>query len=98
MGGLAFMGINFLLVPILKILFLPLNLLTLGLFAWITNVLALFALTTVVSDFQLIPYVFPGYNYNGFNLPSYDLSPFLVAIVASFLIGIITHFLQWLSH
>lgn len=97
-GGLAFMLINFLLVPILKILFLPLNLLTLGLFAWITNVLALYALTTVVSDFQLVPYVFPGYNYNGLNIPSYDLSPFFVAIIASFLIGVVTHFLQWLSH
>ena len=92
------MLINFLLVPILKILFLPLNLLTLGLFAWITNVLALYALTTVVSDFQLVPYAFPGFEFNGFNLPPYDLSPFLVAIIASFLIGVATHFLQWLSH
>ena len=92
------MLINFLLVPILKILFLPLNLLTLGFFAWITNVLALYALTTIVSDFKLVPYTFPGYNYSGFNLPPYDLSPFFVAIVASFLIGAITHFLQWLSH
>lgn len=91
------MMINFLLVPLLKILLLPLNLLTLGFFAWITNVLALYALTTIVSDFKLVPYVFPGYNYNGFILPQYDLSPFLVAIAVSFLIGIITHFLQWLS-
>lgn len=98
LGGLAFMLINFLLVPLLKILFLPLNLLTLGLFAWITNVLALYALTTVVSDFQLVPYSFIGFNFGGIILPSYDLSPFLVAIVASFLIGMITHFLQWLSH
>ncbi|MBU1000833.1 phage holin family protein [Patescibacteria group bacterium] len=97
LGGFAFMMINFLLVPLLKILLLPLNLLTLGFFAWITNVLALYALTTIVSDFKLVPYVFPGYNYNGFILPQYDLSPFLVAIAVSFLIGIITHFLQWLS-
>lgn len=98
LGGLAFMVINFLLVPMLKILFLPLNLLTLGLFAWITNVLAMYALTTVVSDFQLVPYAFAGINYNGLILPPLDLSPFLVAVAASFLIGIITHFLQWLSH
>lgn len=97
LGGLAFMLINFLLVPLLKILFLPLNLLTLGFFAWITNVLALYALTTIVSDFQLVPYTFSGYNFSGLILPSYDLSPFLVAIIASFLIGMITHFLQWLS-
>jgi len=98
LGGLAFMLINLILVPILKILLLPLNLLTLGLFAWITNVLALYALTTVISDFQLIPFTFSGFNYNGFMLPQYELSPFLVAIAASFLIGIITQFLQWLTH
>lgn len=98
LGGLAFMLINFLLVPLLRILFLPLNLLTLGLFAWVVNVLALYALTTVVSDFKLVPYAFSGYTYNGITLPPYDLSPFLVAVTASLLIGIITHFLQWLSH
>lgn len=92
------MIINFLLVPLLKILFLPLNLLTLGLFAWITNVLALYALTTLVSDFKLLSYAFPGYNLSGFVIPAYDLSPFFVAIVASFMIGFITHFLQWLCH
>lgn len=96
-GSFAFMLINFLLVPLLKILFLPLNLLTLGLFAWLTNVLALYVLTTV-SDFQLVPYTFPGYYYNGLMIPEYQLSPLLVAVAASFIIGIITHFLQWLSH
>lgn len=96
-GALAFMVINLILVPLLKILLLPLNLLTLGLFAWITNVLALYALTTV-SSFQLVPFTFAGVNYNGFEIPSYDLSPFLVAVIASFLIGVITHFLQWLTH
>lgn len=98
LGGLAFMLINFLLVPLLKILFLPLNLLTLGLFAWLINVVALYALTSVVSEFQLAPYAFPGVSYHGFNLPPYELSTFLVAIVASLLISAITHFLQWLSH
>ncbi len=97
-GAVAFMLINFLLVPLLKILFLPLNLLTLGLFAWITNVIALYALTAIVPEFQLVPYTFAGYFYNGLMIPPLELSPFLVAIAASFLIGLITHFLQWLSH
>lgn len=97
-GGLTFMLINMILVPILKILLLPLNLLTLGVFAWITNVLALFALTTIVSDFQLVSYTFSGYNAGIVILPPYELSVFLVAVVASLLIGAITHFLQWLSH
>lgn len=98
LGALAFMLINFIMVPLLKILFLPLNLLTVGLFSWLINVLALYALTTVVSDFSLLPYSFPGLYVNGFNIPAVDLSPFLVAVAASFVIGLITNFLQWLVH
>ena len=97
-GGLVFSIINFLLVPFLKILFLPLNLLTLGLFAWVVNVLALYALTTVVSGFQLMPYMFPGFDYSGFTIPATELTTFWVAVLASLMIGLITHFLQWLAH
>lgn len=97
-GALAFMLINFILVPLLKILFLPLNLLTVGLFAWLVNVLAIYALTTIVSDFVLLPYHFPGLSVAGVAVPPYELTTFWVAVVASFMIGIITHFLQWLIH
>lgn len=96
-AAVAFMVINFILVPLLKILLLPLNLLTLGLFAWVTNIVALFALTTI-SDFELLPYFYPGDTIGGFIIPPLDLSIFWVAVLASFLIGFITHLLQWLSH
>lgn len=97
-GALVFMLINFILVPLLKILFLPLNLLTVGIFSWLINVLALYALTTIVSDFKLLPYNFPGATVLGISIPQTDLTTFWVAVAASFLIGIITHFLQWLAH
>lgn len=95
-GALVFTIINFLLVPLLKVLLLPLNLLTLGFFSWITNVLALYALTTVMPQFKLMPFFFQGIVLDGFTIPSAQLSVLWVAIIASFLIGIFTHFLQWL--
>lgn len=98
LGALVFTIINFLLVPLIKVLLLPLNLLTLGLFAWLTNVLALYALTTLYPAFSLRPFFFPGYNLGGFTIPTYDLSTLMVVIVSAFLIGIITHFLHWLIH
>jgi putative membrane protein len=98
LGGFVFMLINFLLVPLLKVLFLPLNLLTVGLFAWLINVLALYALTSIVSDFVLAPFYFPPAHILGISTPGFDLTAFWVAVLASFLIGIITHFLQWLMH
>jgi len=98
LGALVFMLINFLLVPFLKILFLPLNLLTVGLFGWLINVLALYALTSIVTDFALKAYFFSGASVLGLTIPAMQLSTFWVAVLASFMIGVITHFLQWLAH
>lgn len=97
-GAIVFMLINFLLVPLLKILFLPLNLLTLGLFSFLINVLALYALTTIVSDFILKPFYFEGGTFLGISFPAMDLTSFWVAVLASLMIGLITNFLQWLAH
>ena len=95
-AALIFMVINFLLVPVIKILLLPLNLLTLGFFAWLTNVLALFALTYIMPSFHIVSYQFPGFTYQGFSIPPVYLTPIWVAILASLLIGLLTHFLHWL--
>ena len=97
-GAVVFALINILLVPVLKVILLPLNLLTLGLFAWITNVIALYALTTIISQFKLMPFAFEGFDFYGFTIPAIYLSTLWVAIIASLLIGLITHFLQWLMH
>lgn len=92
---LVFALINLILVPLLKLLLLPLNLMTLGLFSWVTNVLALYALTTAVPSVRLVPYHFAGFSANGFTLPDATLSPLWVAILASLVIGLVTHFLHW---
>lgn len=97
-GVIAFTLINILLVPLIKVLLLPLNLLTLGLFAWLTNVLALYALTALYPAFTLRPYFFPGYNLGGFTIPAYDLSTLMVVVMSALMIGLITHFLHWLIH
>lgn len=95
-GALAFMVLNIVLVPFIKILLLPLNLLTLGVFAWLSNVLALYLLATVLPSFKLLPYQFSGMDLGGFIIPAMNLSPFQVAIIASFLIGFMIHFINWL--
>ncbi len=93
----AFMLADFLLIPLLKILFLPLNLLTLGIFTWLTNVLALYVLVNIVPTFRVMPYFFPGANFGLLIIPAMSLSVFQVVVVASFLIGSIIHILNWLQ-
>jgi len=95
-GALGLMVLNIAVIPLLKVLFLPLNLLTLGIFAWVVNVVALYLMTTYLPVFKLVPYDFPGANLNGFMVPSYSLNLLEVAVITSFLIGLISHFLSWL--
>lgn len=97
LGALGLMLINLAIIPLLKVMFLPLNILTLGIFTWVINVVALYLLTTLIPQFKLVPYFFQGYNLNGFTIPAWPLNILQVAILASFLIGFISHFLHWLS-
>ncbi len=96
-SAVAFMVADILLIPLLRVLFLPLNLLTLGLFAWLTNVLALYFLVNVVPTFRVVPFDFPGANFGLLIIPALSLSVFQVVIVASFLIAGIIHILNWLQ-
>lgn len=97
-GGAAFMIANLVLVPIIKVLLLPLNLLTVGLFAWLANVIALFLLIRAIPTFKLLPYHFPGATFGGITLSPMELSTFQTAILVSFLLGFLVHFLRWLIH
>ncbi len=96
LSGAIFMLINALVVPVLKIMFLPLNLLTLGFFSWVVNVLALYLLTSIVPQLKLVPFVFTGANLGGFVIPQTELNVLYVAILASFVIGFTSHFMHWL--
>lgn len=96
MGAAVFMIINWLIVPLLKLMFLPLNLLTLGIFGWAVNVVALYFLTALVPQFRITPFSFPGISFSGIIVPSMDLNVLATAILASFMIGLLSHFMQWL--
>lgn len=96
LGTVGFMLINVAVIPLLKVMFLPLNILTLGIFTWVINVIGLYLLTTIVPQFRLLPFYFPGSQFGIIVLPQMQLNVLMVAILASFLVGLISHFLQWL--
>lgn len=95
-GALGLMILNVAVIPLLRVMFLPLNLLTLGLFAWVVNVVALYLLVTFIPQFKLEPYLFPGFNLSGVQVPQMQLNVLQVAILASFLVGLFSQLLKWL--
>ncbi len=65
--------------PILKVLLLPINIITLGLFSWIINVIILWLLIALVPGFHIDPVNFLGL----------QLGPFMSLVFVSLVLGFI---------
>ena len=55
--------------PIVNLLILPLNLVTFGLFRWLSSAVALYLVTLVVNQFKIERFFFPGYENIWFSIP-----------------------------
>lgn len=89
-------GINLAVKPLVKLLLLPINLLTLGAFRWLINVFSLYLVTLLVPYLEITGFRFPGWVHEGFIIPAMHLSQIWVIVIASFLISLFSTFLFWL--
>lgn len=83
--------------PILKILFIPINLLTFGLLSWFVNVIVIYLLTLVVPEITVNAWNFSGFSWGGFVIPSLEVSYFLSLVLTSLCIATITDILHYVS-
>lgn len=70
-----------LLKPIIKILLIPINILTLGLFRLVIDTLGLYLAIFFISDFQVGNIYISKYNYQINNFWAYLLSSFTIGII-----------------
>lgn len=95
-AALVFSVINLLVKPLLKILLFPVNLLTMGLFSWVINVLVLYLLNYLLPQVAVTAWHFDGWTYQGFSAPEISFGIISTYIVISFVISLLTNFLNWL--
>ena len=95
-AGASLTVINLCLQPIIKLLLLPINLLTLGMFRWLTDVLCLFTLTLFLPEVRIKSFTMEGLASGGFSVPTFHFSLLLSLITLSFLISCTTIFINWL--
>lgn len=82
--------------PIINLLILPINLLTFGLFKWVSSVVALYVVTLVVPGFRIVGFRFAGYASAWLDIPGLELTGFLGYVGFSFLLSILTSLIYWL--
>jgi len=96
-GGII-LSILFLIVkPILSIITLPLNIITLGFFSFIVNAIILYFLTILSPNISVTGFTFNGFSFSGFIVPSISFNNFFAFIAVSILLSFIVGFLKWLT-
>ena len=91
-AGLILSLLMLLVAPILRILFIPINIITFGLMSWAINVIVLWLLTIFVPNVTISAWTFPGASWAGFVIPSVSLSYgfalIAVSLAVSFLVNV----------
>jgi putative membrane protein len=82
--------------PVLKIILLPINLATLGLFSWLSSAAVVYLLSLVVDEVSISATDLPGFSYAGFITPPIHLNLLGVTVLTAFLIRAANSFLYWL--
>lgn len=79
--------------PLLKILFIPINILTFGLLSWIIHVIVLYLLTVFVPSVGVVPWQYEGMTFWGFVIPpisfSYTVSLIIVSLAVTFVVNLL---------
>lgn len=91
----ALLVLGFVIVrPIINIIALPFNALTLGVFSIFSTVFVLFLLTITDKNFIIQPFTFPGLSVSGFSIPEFHLNIFLSYLLISVTIQLVYKFLM----
>ncbi len=80
--------------PIINIVALPFNALTLGVFSIFSTVIVLFLLTLTDRNFIIQPFVFNGISVSDFSIPAFHLNIFLSYLIISVTIQLVYKFLM----
>lgn len=88
--------LNKIVKPVIKLLLLPINLITLNLFSWAINMITLFILQNIVGDIAINSYQFLGVDYQGFVVPPIFINLFFSYLITSSLLNLLSNTIKWL--
>lgn len=95
-AAVAISIVNLLIKPVINLLLLPINLVTLGLFRWVSNLVTLYIVTWLVPNLQIHPFVFSGINVKYIIIPTIKFSAFGAFLVTTITLTLVFHFIYWL--
>lgn len=95
MTALALFMLNVVLKPFIKVLLLPINIVTLGLFSWIIHVVVIFLATLAVPGFSLTAASFPAVQIGHYLIPPIHLSLLTTYVFFSLMVTLSVGLFDW---
>lgn len=96
-AGIILTVLNMIVKPIINIFSLPLNMVTLGLFSFITNAILLYLLTIFAPSVTVSAFTFSGFSWAGFIVPMIKFNTLTAFIVSAAVLALIINFFKWLT-
>src|SRR3972149_12219948 len=89
LAGFVLMLATLIVRPIINVLLLPVNLITFGLFRWVTYAITLYLVTLVVPGFSITIFSFGGFSSYWFSIPTFSLGGLLALLSFSLSISFV---------
>lgn len=95
-AGGALMAVSLLAKPVINLLLLPLNLVTFGLFRWVSFAVVLYIVTLIIKDFRIDFFSYSGLSSKWLDIPTLHFQGFLAYIGFAFILSLVASFIYWL--
>jgi putative membrane protein len=94
--GIALTILDYTVKPLINLLLLPLNLITMGSFRWISTTIILLILTIIIPQIYIHPINIPHISLFGITLPALYFGRTFSLIIISLILTLVRNFLIWL--
>ena len=82
--------------PVINLLLLPLNLISFGLFRWVSSAIMLYLVTLVIKQYEIMEFTFHGISGKWLDIPTLHFEGALAFIAFSFILSIFTSTIYWI--
>lgn len=97
LAGTALALLNITARPIINLLLLPINVLTLGMFRWLVNSATLWLVSIFIGSLTIAPFTYPGFSYQGLVIPAMEIGFFWTLTLGAFFISLFSGFFDWIA-
>ena len=82
--------------PIINLLLLPINLVTFGIFRFLSSAVILYLVTLIVKEFRIERFYYQGLSTMWFDIPEINVEGLLAFVGFALIVSVITSFTYWI--